>query len=113
MGSWVRGEDATTSDIDVLLVIDPATPLTRSLYRTWDQTPLSYEGRTIDVHFVHPSDAGTPPSAVWCEAAVDGLVWYDPSSELTARLAEIRRDIAEGRVVRRVAHGQPYWKGAA
>ena len=113
LGSWARGEAAATSDIDVLIVIDPGTTLTRDLYRAWDLDPLTFEGRAIDAHFAHPSAAGTAPTAVWCEAAVDGVVWYDPTGAIAIRLGEVRRAIAEGRVVRAFAHGQPYWKGAA
>lgn len=113
LGSWARGEAAAASDIDVLIAIDPDLPLTREIYRAWDRTPLSFEGRAIDAHFIHPSSPGAPPTAVWCEAAVDGLVWYDRDGRLTSRLAEVRRAIAEGQVVRGCAHGQPYWKGVA
>ncbi len=113
LGSWARGEAAATSDIDVLMVIDRDTPLTRDLYRTWDLHPLAVADRVVDAHFAHPSPTGTTPGAVWCEAAVDGLLWYDRDGQIEQRLAEIRRAIAERRVVRSFAHGQPYWKGAA
>ncbi len=113
LGSWARGEAAATSDIDVLIVIDPKTALTRELYRRWDQDPISFDGRAVDAHFAHPSPAGTRPTAVWCEAAVDGILWYDRDGSVAIRLGEVRRAIAEGRVVRAFAHGQPYWKGAA
>ena len=113
LGSWARGEAAATSDIDVLIVIDPETALTRDLYRRWDQDPMSFDGRAVDAHFAHPSPAGTLPTAVWCEAAVDGILWYDRDGSVAIRLGEVRRAIAEGRVVRAFAHGQPYWKGAA
>jgi predicted nucleotidyltransferase len=113
IGSWARGAAGLASDIDVLIVIDQDTPLTRDLYREWDRQPLDVDGRPVDVHVVHPSPAGTAPGALWCEAAVDGLLWYDRDGQAHQRLAEIRRDIADGRVVRSVVHGQPYWKGAA
>lgn len=113
LGSWARGEAGATSDIDVLIVIDTKTALTRDLYRAWDVDPLTFEGRTIDAHFAHPSDAGTAPTAVWCEAAIDGIIWYDRDGAIAIRLGEVRRAIAEGRVVRAFVHGQPYWKGAA
>ncbi len=113
LGSWARGEAGAASDIDALIVIDPNTPLTRDLYRAWDRDPLAVEGRVVDAHFAHPSPAGTTPGAVWCEAAVDGLLWYDRDGQIQQRLGEIRRAIAERRVVRSFAHGQPYWKGAA
>ncbi|MEO8677824.1 MAG: nucleotidyltransferase domain-containing protein [Vicinamibacterales bacterium] len=113
LGSWARGEAAATSDIDVLIVIDTETALTRDLYRAWDLDPLIFEGRGIDAHFAHPSAPGAAPTAVWCEAAVDGVVWYDRDGAIAIRLGEVRRAIAERRVVRAFAHGQPYWKGAA
>lgn len=34
---------------------------------------------------------------------------YDRGFTLARRLARLRRDIAEGRIVRREVHGQPYW----
>ena len=113
LGSWARGEAAADSDIDVLIVIDAHAPLTRDTYRDWDQALLTFEGRPIDAHVVHPSDEGVPPTGLWCEAAVDGQVWYDRDGRLTRRLSDIRRAIADGRVLRAFAHGQPYWKGAA
>ena len=113
LGSWARGEAGPGSDIDVLVVVDRRVELTRDLYRYWDRRPLALEGRPVDAHFVHlPADAGLP-GAVWCEAAVDGLVWYDLRGDVTTALISARRAIAEGRVVRAFAHGQPYWKGAA
>lgn len=113
LGSWARGEAGATSDIDVLIVIDDSTPLARDLYRVWDRDPLVFEGRPIDAHFAHLPAAGSAPTAVWCEAAVDGVVWYDRDGAVAIRLGEVRRVIAEGTVVRAFMHGQPYWKGVA
>ena len=113
LGSWARGDAAATSDIDVLIVLAPRTALTRDLYRTWDADPLRCAGRVVDAHVAHPPVAGAAPTAVWCEAAVDGILWYDRDGTIAVRLGDVRRAIASGRVVRAFAHGQPYWKGAA
>jgi hypothetical protein len=113
LGSWARGDAGRASDIDVLLVVDAAVPLTRSLYRRWDEAPLTFEERVIDPHFTHLPPPGTGPGPAWCEAAVDGLVWYDRGGRVADRLAEVRRAIADGRVMRAFSHGQPYWKGVA
>jgi predicted nucleotidyltransferase len=113
LGSWARGEAAATSDIDVLIVVDPARALTRDLYRLWDVQPQTVDGRAVDAHFAHPRVAGVAPTAMWCEAAIDGIIWYDRTGAIAVRLGEVRRAVAGGRVVRAFAHGQPYWKGAA
>jgi predicted nucleotidyltransferase len=113
LGSWAAGRPARTSDIDVLIVIASTVALTRDLYRHWDQAPLSAEGRLVDPHFVHLPAPDTSPGAAWCESAVEGHVWYDRDGLIAARLVEIRRAIASGRLVRAFAHGQPYWKRAA
>lgn len=113
MGSWARGESGDGSDVDVLLVLHPATALTRDLYRRWDGAPQTIEGRVVDVHFTHLPSTGASPTVAWCEAAIDGQLWYDRDGTVGARLGEVRRAIAEGRVVRSFVHGQPYWKGAA
>ena len=113
MGSWARGEAAATSDIDVLVVIDRDAPLTRELYRAWDRDALAVDGRLVDAHFAYLSPRGHAPSAVWCEAAVDGRLWFDRDGRVAALLSDVRRAIAHGRVVRAVVHGQPYWKEVA
>ncbi|MDH4064725.1 MAG: hypothetical protein OEW19_10020 [Acidobacteriota bacterium] len=97
----------------MLVVIDRDAPLTRELYRAWDRDALAVDGRLVDAHFAYLSPRGHAPSAVWCEAAVDGLLWYDRDGQVQRRLAEIRRAIADRRVVRSIVHGQPYWTGAA
>lgn len=112
-GSWARGEARDTSDVDLLVVIDRDVPLVRALYATWDQAAPSFDGRPIDVHFVHPPRDPQEPGAVWCEAALDGLVVADRDGAVARVLYETRRAIAEGRIVRRRVHGQSYWTTAA
>jgi len=111
-GSWARGDSTATSDVDALVVVDAALPLTRALYRAWDEAPVGWQGRTVDPHFVHlplgPFNAG-----VWGEVAIDGNVLFERGTRLSAHLAAVRRAIAEGRLVRRLAHGQPYWTRVA
>jgi predicted nucleotidyltransferase len=112
-GSYARGDATSASDVDLLVVVDPAIPLTRALYRDWDVEPVEWQGRHVDPHFIHlPDDRRTAPGA-WCEAAIDGVVLYERDGAVTRHLAAIRGDIAAGRLVRRSAHGQPYWTEAA
>jgi len=112
-GSFARGEAGTASDVDVLVVVEPSQALTRALYRTWDGDALSWAGRPVDAHFVHlPADPARA-GGVWCEAAVDGIVLHDPEGRVEPVLRRIRRAIADRRLVRKRAHGQPYWTEAA
>lgn len=110
-GSWARGDAGPGSDVDVLVVLDATRPLTRDLYSAWDAEPLSWQGRPVDPHFVHLPGGGQA-SGVWAEAAVDGVILFEAGLRLSSVLAQVRRDIVAGRLVRRVVHGQPYWVAA-
>jgi nucleotidyltransferase-like protein/HicB-like protein involved in pilus formation len=112
-GSWARGEATATSDVDVLVVADAKAAITRELYRRWDARPLTWEGRPVEPHFVRLRGADAPATSLWAEAALDGIVLFERGLGLSARLAAVRRDIASGRLVRRLAHGQPYWAEVA
>lgn len=111
-GSWARGEAAPTSDVDVLVVVEPRVALTRALYRAWDERPVTWQGRAVDPHFAHPPDerAGT---GLWAEIAIDGVVLFERGVQVSRHLARVRRAIAGGAIVRRLAHGQPYWTEVA
>jgi hypothetical protein len=112
-GSWARAEAADGSDIDLLVVLEPGVALTRGLYRAWDEAPIVWEGRRVEPHFAHLPGPGKAVAGLWAEVAVDGVVVFERGLQLSTRLARVRRDIASGRLLRRVAHGQPYWTGAA
>lgn len=112
-GSWVRGEARASSDIDVMVVVDAGLPLTRGLYRDWDRATPTLLGRPLDAHFVHLPADPSHPSSVWCEIAVEGLLLSDRDGAIAGALIEVRRAMAQGRLVRRTAHGQPYWTVAA
>jgi hypothetical protein len=108
-GSWARGEPMGSSDVDVLVVVDASTPITRGLYRKWDESPVRWEGRNVEPHFVHLPPHGQPPTGTWAEVALDGIVLFDRSLALSRRLVEFRRLILDGSLERREIHGQPYW----
>jgi hypothetical protein len=111
-GSWARGEAGPQSDVDVLVVLDAQRPLTRSLYQAWDEATLAWEAHAVQTHLVHLPEAGAA-GTVWAEAAIDGIVLFERELSISRRLSVVRRDIAEGRLVRRTIHGQPYWAKVA
>ncbi len=112
-GSYARGDATAASDVDLLVVVDAAIALTRALYRDWDDAPVDWQGRHVDPHFVHLPAGRRPAPGAWCEAALDGVVLCERDGAVTRHLAAIRGEIAAGRLVRRSAHGQPYWTVAA
>lgn len=108
-GSWARGEPSDASDVDLLVVLDSRVKLTRGLYRTWDASPLKWAARDVEVHLVHLSEPARELSGTWAEAATDGIVLCERGFKLSHQLVRVRQRIAAGELVRRVAHGQPYW----
>lgn len=112
-GSWARREARASSDVDVLVVVDGSVELARELYRRWDEEPLMWEGRPVEAHFAHLPPVDRPPTGLWAEIAIDGVLLFARSKEISAYLVVVRRHIATGRFVRKVTHGQPYWVEAS
>ena len=113
-GSWSRGEAMSGSDLDVLIVVESDAPITRALYRKWDSRPsIIWDGHTVEPHFVHLREKGGRTTGSWAEAAIDGIVIFERALRVSRHLADIRRDVLAGRLVRRVVHGQPYWSEVA
>jgi predicted nucleotidyltransferase len=112
-GSWARGEMATGSDVDLLIVIDGSQPIERGLYRKWDDEPVEWDGHPVEPHFVHLPASEAPLSSVWAEVAIGGVILYETDFAVSRQLVAIRQKIAEGRIIRRLIHGQPYWVEAA
>ena len=110
-GSWARGELGPSSDIDVLIVAAPSVPITRALYRLWDDQPIDWKGHPIEAHFARLPDGTRPPSGFWAEVAVDGRVLVDARGHVSAYLSTVREAVASGRLRRRKMHGHPYWVG--
>lgn len=108
-GSWARREQTESSDVDVLVVLERRVPLTRKMYRAWDRTPLTWNGRPVEPHFVHLPAADEAAPGLWAEVALDGVVLFERDLRLSARLVTVRHDIVSGRIVRKLVHGHAYW----
>lgn len=108
-GSFARGEAATVSDIDIMIVLDPRVPLNLTLYHGWDSEEWQLDEHAIDIHFSHLPSTRELPSGLWAEIALDGKVLHESDLAVTRLLASVRRRIAAGELVRRTTHGQPYW----
>jgi hypothetical protein len=40
-------------------------------------------------------------------------VLFERDFRISSKLVQVRHDIVSGRIVRRIAHGQPYWTEVA
>jgi hypothetical protein len=112
-GSWVRGQASPQSDVDVLVIVDHRVRLSRDLYRRWDAAPVGWGDRRVDPHFAHLPQAPAGVGGAWAEAALDGVVMLERRGLVSQHLAAVRHEIAAGRLVRKIVHGQPYWTAAA
>ena len=111
-GSWARGQTTGRSDLDLLVLLRPEVEITREMYRPWDETPISWEGRRVEPHLVHAPEPRGRITGLWAEVAMEGIVLFDPDLRVSQQLVSLRRRVLEEQLVRRRAHGQPYWVGA-
>jgi hypothetical protein len=111
-GSWARGEATGESDVDVLIVLDRSQPLRRDIYRRCDTADLIWDAHPVQIQVVQLPQTGEIGGGLWPEIALDGIVLVDRDFQLSRYLVAVRRAIVEGRLVRRTAHGQPYWTTA-
>lgn len=112
-GSWARGELSDDSDVDLLIVVPDDLALSRALYHRWDESPVFWEGHRVEPHFAHHPGPEDPVTGLWAEAAMDGVVLFDPSLCLARRLVRIRSRILAGELVRKETNGHTYWVEAA
>ena len=112
-GSWSAGHAASSSDVDLLIVVERSVGLTRGLYRRWDQRPITWNDRPVDPHFAHVPRRDEDPTGLWAEVAVSGVVLFERDDRVATHLVRVRGAIADGKLVRKISHGQPYWTLAA
>lgn len=105
-GSRARGEGATHSDYDYLVVVDQSVTIDRKLYRLVDNV---FDDPLVSCHVVKLPMNMDNVGSLWLEVAIDGIVEYDSNLRVQSFLRSIRKQVALGRWLRKVAHGHPYW----
>jgi predicted nucleotidyltransferase len=106
-GSYARGEDTKSSDIDLLIVLDKKSSIERSLYQKWDQ--LKNISDKFSPQFVHLVESDEVVGGIWLEASLDGEVLFMKDASVKSCLNRIRKEISQGVYQRKTSHGHPYW----
>ncbi|MCB0411942.1 MAG: toxin-antitoxin system HicB family antitoxin [Bdellovibrionales bacterium] len=109
-GSVVRDEQTDSSDEDWLLVVPENIEIDRELYHDLDKIKLP--GQNISMNLSHLPKKGDGISNFWLELALEAEILWELGSRIRNQLFQIRREIASGRYVRKLVHGQPYWIAA-
>jgi predicted nucleotidyltransferase len=114
-GSVAKGFDSESSDVDLLLVMDSRTKITRSLYATWDKEiegrldRIYFDGREVSPHFTSLPKDLADFHGLWLEVAISGIVLWRKDNRVDNLLINIRTEIASGAFKRKESHGHPYW----
>jgi len=107
-GSVARGEQRSTSDLDLMIVVRNELKLRPALYRWWDENQIG--ATKVSPHFVHLPEIGeSEVGGLWLESAMDGDILIDSDHILEKKLKLLRDEVAEGNYTRKWSHGHPYW----
>ena len=108
-GSQVSGEATPLSDLDFLVVLSRQVPITRSLYRWWDEEVKVPEDEVWNPQFVtlprSPEEAG----GLWLEVAMAQKILWERGQVVSKFLGRLKKTIAKNEVRRYWSNGQPYW----
>lgn len=115
-GSAARGELRADSDIDLLLILDPNTKPSRDHYRSWAEWEHSkrFQQFKPTQHEVAPQFVSLPvdpmeAGGLWYETAIDGVILWEKSDQVSNFLRAIREEMAKGHIQRAFSYGHPYW----
>ena len=108
-GSHARDTATTSSDIDILLVLDESLPLRSKLYSEWEKRLASDMAATVSPHFAHLPPDAKQVGSLWLEVALEGKVLWDPYAKVQHMLKNIRDRVSSGEYQRKMTYGVPYW----
>lgn len=108
-GSQVTGKATQSSDLDLLIVLPSNLPITRSLYRWWDEEIPSVGPITVNPHFVHLPPSPDGAGSLWLEVATAHEILWERNGAVGDVIKKLLEIIALDRVRRYWSNGQPYW----
>lgn len=111
-GSAVREELREDSDLDLMIVLKEDSPITRSLYKTWQEelSFLAEQGlHEVSPHFVSLSKNALSVGSIWLEVALEGQILWEKDFSVSRFIVSLRKLIAEGKIRRYYSENQAYW----
>jgi hypothetical protein len=93
--------------VRLLVVLNNQKKITRADYNLCPD--LEASNPRIEPHLVILPETQAPVTGLWAEIAMSGLILLDPSLEIQRYLSKVRNLIAEGKLLRKRAHGHDYW----
>ncbi len=108
-GSQVTGRSSDSSDIDLLIVLSDRCPLTRALYRWWDDHVSLPSGPVVNPQFVHLPAETERAGGLWLEVASASKILWEDGGRVSKAIHALRNLIAQDRFRRCWSNGLPYW----
>lgn len=107
-GSQIMGNATENSDLDILIVLSPDSPITRALYRWWDEIDWDLPCE-VNPQFVRMPDDYEQTGGIWLEAALASDILWERGQKLTSCIKGIKQLIENDFYRRHFSSGQPYW----
>jgi len=106
-GSQVRGDATEISDIDVLVVLDNARKINRTLYSELDC--LEGLDPRVCIMLAHLPNEESKVGSLWLEVSQCCEVLMDTAKAIEKVITRSKKLVEDGKVVRKESHGQGYW----
>lgn len=107
-GSQAREDTYSTSDVDLLLVIK-GIPVSRNLYRQWDELIDDNDTPQVNPHFVALPQDEKLAGSLWLEVAHEGILMWESNKIVSSLMLKIKNTIKKNKFKKAHAHGHAYW----
>lgn len=108
-GSTARGDNKSTSDLDLLIVLDDTVAITRDLYRLWSDAIENKVSSPYSPQLTHLPKNLNQVTSLWLEAALEGEIFFERDALLRRTIFKIKNKIAAGEYKRKISYGHHYW----
>ncbi len=108
-GSQVTGMATEASDVDFLIALSKKIPLTRGLYRWWDEKIEEPADAEWNPQFVNLPVSVESAGSLWFEAATAHKILWENGKRTTQFLDQLKKVIDTDQIQRHWSNGHPFW----